>query len=224
MGSTDESFSNTGYGPKDYFLTETYVEFNLESMTEQRIPEQRFLEDVDYDDAAIGEMLFKAYREQVYDSQREGLSVGQSSSSMSDGTGQPAVENNGKKTHDRTVQPVVETGQGLAILADFQAEIRRDKFQDDYDRRSVQKLSETIESQQEELHRRLSYFRILWHAWLHSGYLPIVTSGGYWSIPHNFPRVLGRLMEQVCFLKRLLKSVAPVLRQVPSRPLHSLRL
>ena len=57
MGSTDESFSNTNYEPKDYFLTETYVEFNQESMTEQRFPE-----DVDYDDAAIGEMLFDANR------------------------------------------------------------------------------------------------------------------------------------------------------------------
>ena len=56
-GSTDESFFHTGYEPKDYFLTETYVELNQESMTEQRFPEQRFLEDVDYDDAAIGEML-----------------------------------------------------------------------------------------------------------------------------------------------------------------------
>ena len=101
MGSTDESFSHTGYEPKDYFLTETYVEFNQESMTEQRIPEQRFLEDVDYDDAAIGEMLFKAYREQVYHSQREGLSVGQSSSSMSDRTGQPVVETVAKATIER---------------------------------------------------------------------------------------------------------------------------
>ena len=42
---------------------ETYVESLTESMTEQR-----FLEDVDYDDAAIGEMLFNAYREQVYHS------------------------------------------------------------------------------------------------------------------------------------------------------------
>ena len=63
MGSTDESFSNTGYEPKDYALTETYVEFNQESMTEQRFPEQRFLEDVDYDDAAIGEMLFLTHTE-----------------------------------------------------------------------------------------------------------------------------------------------------------------
>ena len=39
------------------------------------------------------------------------------------------------------------------ILADCQAEIRRHEFQANYDRRSFQKLSETVESQQEELHR-----------------------------------------------------------------------
>ena len=134
MGSTDESFSNTGYEPKDYFLTETYVEFNHESMTEQGFTEQRLPEDVDYDDAAIGEMLFNAYREQVHHSdcddttleemlhnahrvtclslQREGLSVGQSSSSVSDRSGQPVVEIVAK-SHDRSGQPVVETGQEL---------------------------------------------------------------------------------------------------------------
>ena len=99
MGSTDESFSNAGYEPKDCFLAETYVEFSQESITEQRFPEQQFLEDADYDDAAVGEMLLNAHREQVYHSQREGLSFGQSSSSMS----------------DRTVQPVVETGQKLNL-------------------------------------------------------------------------------------------------------------
>ena len=163
MGSTDESFSNTGYEPKDYFLTETYVEFNQESMTEQR-----FLEDVDYDDAAIGEMLFNAYREQVYHSQREGLSAGQSSPSVSVRSGQPVVEIV-TKSPDRTGQPVVERGQELntehaeirtlldrqreQILADCQAEIRRHEFQANYDRRRKQKLSEPNESQQEELHR-----------------------------------------------------------------------
>ena len=39
MGSTD--FSNTGYEPNDYFLTETYVESLTESLTGQRFPEQR---------------------------------------------------------------------------------------------------------------------------------------------------------------------------------------
>ena len=100
MGSTDESFSNTGYEPNNNFLTETYVESLTESTTGQRFPEQRFFEDVDYDDATIGEMLFNAHREQVYHSQREGLSVGQSSSSVSE-------------SHGRSGQPVVERGQEL---------------------------------------------------------------------------------------------------------------
>ena len=39
------------------------------------------------------------------------------------------------------------------ILADGQAEIRKHEFQADYDRRSIQKLSETIESQKEEICR-----------------------------------------------------------------------
>ena len=135
MESTDESFSNTGNEPKDYFLSKTYVESLTKSMTEQR-----FLEDVDYDDAAIGEMLFNAYREQVYHSQREGLSVGQSSSFVSDRSGQPVVDIVAE-SHDRSGQPVVERGQELntehaqirtlldrqreQILADCQAEIRR---------------------------------------------------------------------------------------------------
>ena len=37
MGSNDKNFSSTGYEPNDYFLTETYVEFNQEFVTEQRL-------------------------------------------------------------------------------------------------------------------------------------------------------------------------------------------
>ena len=79
---------------------------------------------------------------------------------------------------ERTGRPVVERGQELntehaqirtlldrqkeQILADCQAEIKKHEFQANYDRRSVQKLSEIIESQLEEfrlvqaedLHRR----------------------------------------------------------------------
>ena len=82
------------------------IEFNQESVTEQWFSEQRFLEEVDHDDAAIGQMLFNAYRGQVDHSEREGLSSGLSSSSMSDRTGQPVV--NSDKSHDRTGQPVLE--------------------------------------------------------------------------------------------------------------------
>ena len=124
--------------------------------------EQRFPEDVDYDDAAIGQMLFNAYRGQVDHSKREGLSSGLSSSMSQDRTGQPVVNND--KSHDRTGQPVVnrdkshesgyetqrqnsEKGQIRTLLdrqreqtlADCQAEIRKHEFQADYYRRSIQK-------------------------------------------------------------------------------------
>ena len=105
MGSTDESYSHTGYEPKDYYLMETYVESLRESLTQQQFPEQRFLEDVDYDDA-LEEMLKNAHREHVYHSQREGLSVGQSSSSS-------VFERMGRPVVERTGRPVVERGQEL---------------------------------------------------------------------------------------------------------------
>ena len=76
-----------------------------ESLTQQQFLEQRFLEDVDYDDAAVEEMLNNAHREHVYHSQREVVSVGQSSSSVSERTERPVVE--------RTGRPVVERGQEL---------------------------------------------------------------------------------------------------------------
>ena len=52
------------------------------------------------------------------------------------------------------------TDKGEQILADCQAEIRKHELQADYDRRSFQILSETIESQQEELHRAQSEERL----------------------------------------------------------------
>ena len=80
-------------------------------------------------------------------------------------------------SHDRTGRPVVKPSdsqistvreipshsseseqiriflerQREQILADCQAEIRKHEFQADYDRRSVQKLSEMIESEKEEI-------------------------------------------------------------------------
>ena len=41
----------------------------------------------------------------------------------------------------------------MQILADYRAEIQKHEFQADYDRRNFRKLSETIESQQEEICR-----------------------------------------------------------------------
>ena len=93
-GPQDYKFSSTGYEPNDHFFTEMYVEFNQESVTEQR-----FTEDLDYDDTVIGQTLFNAYRRRVDHSAGEGLSSGLSSSSMSyDRTGQPVVDRD--KSHE----------------------------------------------------------------------------------------------------------------------------
>ena len=59
-------------------------------------------------------------------------------------------------SHDRTGSEQIRTlldRQREQILADCQAEIRKHEFQADYDRRSIRKLNETIESQKEEIHR-----------------------------------------------------------------------
>ena len=112
---------------------ETYVESLTESLTQPQFSEQRFLEDVDDDDTAFEEMLYNAHRVHVYHSQRKGLSVGQSSSSVSERTVRPVVE--------RTGRPVVASGQELnvehaqirtlldrqkeEILAECQAEIEK---------------------------------------------------------------------------------------------------
>ena len=148
MDSTDESYLLTGYEPKSYDLKETSVKSFTESLTHPQFSEQRFLEDVDYDDAALEEMLHNAHRVHVYHSRREGLSVGQSSSSVSERTGRPVEE--------RTGRPVLVSGQELnvgnaqirtlldrqkeQILAECQAEIKKQEFQANYDRRSVRKL------------------------------------------------------------------------------------
>ena len=147
MESTDESCLSTGYEPQNYDHMETYVESLTESLTQPQFPEQRFLEDVDYDDTALEEMLHNAHRVHVYHSLREGLSVGQSSSSVSERTERSAGE--------RTERPVVACVQELntehaqirtlldrqreQILAECQAEIKRHEFQANYDRRSIQK-------------------------------------------------------------------------------------
>ena len=79
----------TGYGPKNHDFKETYVESLTESLTPPQLPEQRFLADVDFGDTALDEMRHNAHRVHVYHSQREGLSVGQSSLSVSERTGDP---------------------------------------------------------------------------------------------------------------------------------------
>ena len=103
LGPQDCKNSSTSYEPNDDFLTETYVEFNQESVTEQRFPE-----DLDYDDTVIGQTLFNAYRRRVDHSEGEGLSSGLSSSSMS---------------HVKTVKPVVDRDKSHESGYEIQREL-----------------------------------------------------------------------------------------------------
>ena len=80
MDSLDDSYSLTGYEPKAYDLKETYVESYTESWPLPQFSKRGFLEDLEYDDTALEEMLHNAHRVHVYHSQREDSSVGQSSS------------------------------------------------------------------------------------------------------------------------------------------------
>ena len=160
MDSLDETHSLAGCEPNAYDLKETYVDSDSESLTSPQFSKQGFPEDVEYDDTALEDMLREAHRVHVYHSQRESLSVGQSSSSVSERTV--------RLVGDRTGRPVETIGQELnvanaqirtlldrqneRILAECRAKIKKHEFQADYDRRSVRKIGEIIESQQEELH------------------------------------------------------------------------
>ena len=59
LGRQDKNTSHTGCDPNDYVITEAYVEFNQESVTEQRIPE-----DFDHD-ITTGQTLLNACRRQA---------------------------------------------------------------------------------------------------------------------------------------------------------------
>ena len=100
-------------------------------------------------------MLREAHRVHVHHSQREDLSVGQSSSSVSERTERPVGERAGRpaesSSQDAQIRILLDR-QKERILAECQAAINRHEFQADYDRRSLRKLGEIVESQQEELH------------------------------------------------------------------------
>ena len=99
-------------------------------------------------------MLREAHRVHVHHSQREDLSVGQSSS-VSERTGRPVGERAGRPAEPNSQDAQIRTlldRQKERILAECQAEINRHEFQADYDRSSLQKLGELVESQREEFH------------------------------------------------------------------------
>ena len=104
-----------------------------------------------------------ASRRHAYHSPDESLSSSQSSSVGPVRTGRPVGEQfasqipNVRETPCRGSESeqirILLERQKEQNLAVYRAEIQRHEFQADYDRRSIQKLNEVIESQREDLHR-----------------------------------------------------------------------
>ena len=158
---------STSYEPNDYHITEATEPYIQESSSENGS-----LNDLEYDDATIGNAfsspLFTQEREddasrrRAFHSHDEGL-LSSRSSSVRHRTGRPVVEQ-----FDSQIPNVRETLRHSSeseqiriqlerereeILADCHAEIRKHEFQADYDRRSIQKLNEMVDSQRGETYR-----------------------------------------------------------------------
>ena len=155
MDLSDEFYLTTGYEPNGSDFKETSVEPYTELLDSPPFfSDKGFPGDSDYDDAALEGMLREAHRVHNHHSQREDLSVSLSSS-VSDRTGRPVGDRAGRPAEQSSQEAQIRTlldKQKEQILAECQARINRHEFQAAYDRRSLLKLGEIVESQREELH------------------------------------------------------------------------
>ena len=157
----------TGYEPNDLQISEPTEKFIKES---SRDGNPLNLHDLEFDDYTIGMELSSplltqeredaASRRQAYHSLDEGSSSSQSSSVGHVRTGRLVFgslianvrENLCRDSETEQIRILLER-QKEQILADCGAKIQKHEFQADYDRRSIQKLSEVIESQRGEIYR-----------------------------------------------------------------------
>ena len=161
LGTLAEYDPLTGNEPNDYHISETTEPYIQESSGENGS-----LNDLEYDDVTIGMALSSplftqereddASRRRAYHSHDEGSSVGHR-------TGRPVVEQSDSQISNVRENPrhsseneqirILLERRREQILADCRAEIQKHEFQADFDRRSIQKLNEMIESQRGEIYR-----------------------------------------------------------------------
>ena len=153
--------------PNDLHISEIPDMFVQESSSDGN-PSNLY--DLEFDDYTIGMALSSplftqeredaASRRQAYHSPDEGLSSSQSSSVGHVGTGRPVFgslisnvrENPCRDSENEQIRILLER-QKEQILADYRGETQEHEFQADYDRRSIQKLNEVLESQRGEIFR-----------------------------------------------------------------------
>ena len=156
MDLSDEFLLTTGYEPNAYDFKETSVEPYTELLDSPPLFSDKVSSaDADYDDPALEGMLREAHRVHSHHSPREDLSVSLSSSSVSDRTGRPVGDRTGRPAERRNQEAQIGTllnKQKEQILAECQARINKHQFQAAYDRRSLLKLGDIVDSRQEEFH------------------------------------------------------------------------
>ena len=155
MDLSDEFYLRTGYESNGFDFKETSVEPYTELLDSPPFfSDKGFPADADYDDAAPEGMLREPHRVHSHHSQREDSSVSLSSW-VSDRTGRLAGDRAGRPAEQSSQEAQIRTlldKQKEQILAQCQAKINRHEFQAAYDRRSLLRLGEIVESQREELH------------------------------------------------------------------------
>ena len=133
MDSTDEFSLSTGYEPKAHDFYEILVEPYMQLLDSPPLFSNKVSSaDPDCDDPILEDMLHQAHRAQAYHSLREDLSVGLSSSSMSDRTGRPVGDRPGRPGEHRNSEAEVRTlldNQKEQILAECQARLNQHEFQ-----------------------------------------------------------------------------------------------
>ena len=170
LGTLAEYHPLTGCEPNDYHISETTEPYIQESSGENGSLNSH---DFEYDDCTIGMALSSplfiqereddASRRRAYHSEEEGLSSCLPSSPVGHRRERPVVEqfdsqipnvkeNQRHSSENEQIRILLER-QREQILADCQAEIQKHEFQADYDRRSIQKLNEMIESQRGQIYR-----------------------------------------------------------------------
>ena len=156
MDLSDEFELTTVYEPNGFDFKETSVEPRAPDLT-RRFPSKGFPRTPSTMTAALEDMLREAHRVHSHLSQREDLScqsvvvvsVRQNGATCW-GTerGDPTKQSNQGCTNWNSVQ----TDKRSRFLPSARQKLTDTNFKADYDRRSVRKLGEIIESQQEELH------------------------------------------------------------------------
>ena len=170
LGTLAENDPLTGYEPNDYHISETTEPYNQESTGENGSLNSH---DLEYDDCTIGMALSSplftqereddASRRRAYHSSEESLLSSQSLFVVHVRTVRPVVEQfdsqisnvrkNPRRSSENEQIRILLERQKEQILADYGAEIQKHDVQADYDRRSIRKLNEMVESQRGEIYR-----------------------------------------------------------------------